>query len=293
MRARISACCAIVVAVAAGCVSGNIRDDFVTGWRNQRDVHTHQYVHQSFAQDRRWAVQRTQLVQSKSLDWPLYARPALATAVRTQTIAQDRGRAITLERFLEHMGTTPSAEATAAWLAAEAVDIERDADDTAARSGDLIAALGEAQSITDSLFQRIEDNAAARGVVRGRALQHGDLRRTTQLYFQARDDDVEVAGEDDALSASTGDIGAPQDALMLSVNRMLERTDLRQTILRPRRCEHIGTDIICTPQPGGIMLEESKEDTVGPIDDLPDAGQNAREARDRPRRDFFEDPTGW
>lgn len=283
--------------VAGGCGSGNIRDDFVRGWQGQRDVFIHQYVHQSFAQERRWAAQRATLVRSKSLDWPVYARPALVSAVRTEALSQDRGRAVSLERFLAHMRTTPTADATARWFDTEAAAIEEAAEETAAASRALAATLAGSRPVDDDLFQRIETVAAARGEARGRALQHADLRRTARLYFRARDDEVVIPGADGDLSAGTMEpgvaIGARRDPLVDGVNRLLEQSDLRPALLQPRQCDRRNGTVFCTPRPGALLSADESASGTTPGAGSGSAMEDAGEARDAPLRNLFEDRSGW
>lgn len=283
----------MLLAACAGCVSGNIRDDFVTGWQNQRDMYIHQYVHQSFVQEQRWIVKRAALVRSQTLEWPAYARPASAAAIRSRALSQDRGRALLLERFLDHMRTTPSPQATVEWFAIEAADIREASRDAVERSQALLAELGGSAAMSEALLERVETTAAAQGVVRGRALQHADLRRTARLYFRARDDAVDISDNGEDLSADAGVGGVRGDALISDVNRMLDTVDLRAAILQPRQCDGSGGIVICTPDRSAAAGPVSEADGFQPAGGLTGPADNAIGIPNTSGRDFFDGRSGW
>ncbi len=304
MKLRKRAIGAFLLAACAGCASGDIRDDYVAGWQSQRDVYIHQFVHANFARERAWAVQSEKLEKSESVDWPDYARPLLAAATRARALSEDRGRALVLERFLAHMRTTPTAQATADWFAADAADIRDAAKDSVERTRALLGRLATSADMTEDLFQRIEASAAAEGVVRGRARQHADLRRTAGLYFRARDDQVvlpEDAGPDDPgltnggdKIAATSSIGARRD-LIGEVDRLLDSADLRAAILQPRECHRTDDVVTCVPQSTGAAVSEGEgTEATSPADTLTAPADNANEAwPNMPRREFFEERSRW
>ncbi len=304
MKLRTRAVGAFLLAACAGCASGNIRDAYVAGWQSQRDVYIHQFVHANFARERAWAVQSEKLEKSESVDWPDYARPLLAAATRARALSEDRGRALDLERFLAHMRSTPTAQATVDWFAGDAADIRNAANDSVERTKELLGRLAGPAQLTEDLFQRIASSAAAEGVVRGRALQHANLRRTAGLYFRARDDQVVLpgdAGPDGAglrdggdETAATGGIGARRD-LIGEVDRLLDSADLRAAILRPRACHRTDEVVTCVPQSTGAEVPEGDgTGATSPADALTPPADNANEVwPNMPRREFFEEGSGW
>lgn len=283
----------VVVFAVAGCAGGSVRDSFVAGWQDQRDAFIARFVHANFVQEKRWIADSEILARSGSTDWPAYAGPTLAAAMRAQALSQDRGRAETLERFLAHMRTTPTAAATAEWFADEAVRIRESAQVIAATTDALVAELDGGTTASAALLQRISAAAGAEGRVRGRALQYADLRRTARLYFDARDDDVVIAAAQGApIAAAGGD-----RTLLAEVNRILATGDLRATLLRPYRCERADAAVYCAPGPPGatgLALPPDRAPGTMPADDLIGPADDATGGDpDLPRRDIYEGRYGW
>lgn len=254
----------VFVALLAGgvsaCSSAPSLDAHLAGWQAEHDAATHAFAHESFTLNRRAGAQEERLAGSGALDWPAYAEPMLRTATQSRTLHQAQGRALVLERFLQHMRASSEVGATEGWFAGEVRALEEAAEAAGGETAAEARALAGPLPMSEETFRRVGAAAAREGRVRGEALQLAELRRSASNYFRRLGYDKRTLAFDHGDGTAT----VADERLLASVDARLGWADLRQAILQPRRCSRQDAAVTCAPSPAGVPPPVAEDEPLTP-----------------------------
>lgn len=244
----------------SACSSAPNLDAHLAGWQAEHDAATHAFAHESFTLNRQAGAQAQRLARSGAVDWPAYAEPMLRTATQSRTVHQAQGRALVLERFLEHMRASPELGATEGWFAGEVRALEDAAEAAGGETAAETRALAGPLPMSEETFRRIAAAVAREGRVRGEALQLAELRRTASNYFRRLGYDKRTLAFDRGDGAAT----VADERLLAGVDARLGWAELRQAILQPRSCGREAAAVICTPSPAGMPPPVAEDEPLTP-----------------------------